>query len=300
MGNCYNYINQEFGTTKFISGTTCDGTPTSTNLTYGDSICLSSIDPTIACNNFYISESCVSCFNYVATKLPTFLLMSPIAWTDCQGVSQSQDLYNPAMNPGELETISFCGREGSLVYNVNEISVTISGACVTPTPTPTITTTPTMTPSSTVGTTPPPTSTPTQTPTRTQGATPTPTRTQAATPTPTASPTPTFGSTPNPTPTPTSTPPCSTFVYTHGAILFTCSDYCNTNYNISTQDCASQGYFSLTIGDFIYGYAGQSGYLAYSNVSTDTTSGPFRIADIDGSGEILGIYVCTGGSCVPL
>jgi Fur family ferric uptake transcriptional regulator len=25
-----------------------------------------------------------------------------------------------------------------------------------------------------------------------------------------------------------------------------------------------------------------------------------RIADIDGSGEILGIYVCSGGSCIPL
>jgi hypothetical protein len=80
----------------------------------------------------------------------------------------------------------------------------------------------------------------------------------------------------------------------------TCSDYCNTNYLIQTTDCASENYAGLTIGDFIYGYAGQSGFLAYSNVSTDTNTGPFRIADLDGSGEILGIYVCSGGSCIPL
>jgi hypothetical protein len=69
---------------------------------------------------------------------------------------------------------------------------------------------------------------------------------------------------------------------------------------IQTTDCASETYFNLSIGDFIYGYSGQAGYLAYSNVSTDTNTGPFRIADIDGTGEILGIYVCSGGSCIPL
>ena len=98
----------------------------------------------------------------------------------------------------------------------------------------------------------------------------------------------------------TSTTLCPATIYTHGAIRFTCSDFCNTNYNIHTTNCASANYASLTIGDFIYGYSGQAGYLAYSNVSTDTNTGPFRIADIDGSGEILGIYVCSGGSCVPL
>lgn len=296
MPNCYLYINQEPGTSKYISGTTCDGTATSVNLSYGDSICLSTIDPTIACNNFYISESCVSCFNYVATKLPTFLLVDSIYWQDCSGNFQFQDLYNPAMNPGEIETISFCGREGSLVYNDTQISVTISGACVTPTPTSTVTQTPTQTPTSTIGTTPPVTPTPSITPTKTQ----TPTIPLSATPTATQTPTATVGTTPSPSSTPTPTPNCPQTIYTHGAILFTCSDYCNNNYNIATEDCASQSYFSLTIGDFIYGYSGQAGYLAYSNVSTDTTSGPYRIADIDGTGEILGIYVCSGGSCVPL
>jgi hypothetical protein len=112
-------------------------------------------------------------------------------------------------------------------------------------------------------------------------------------------PTPTTTTTPTNTPTVTPTRPCNT-IFTHGAIRFTCGDYCNTNYLIQTTDCASEPYGALSIGDFIYGYAGQSGYLAYSNVSTDTATGPFRIADIDGTGEILGIYVCNAGSCIPL
>jgi hypothetical protein len=102
------------------------------------------------------------------------------------------------------------------------------------------------------------------------------------------------------TPTPSTTPPCTNTIFTHGALRNTCSDFCTTNYLIGTTDCASETYFNLSIGDFIYGYSGQSGYLAYSNVSTDTNTGPFRIADIDGTGEILGIYVCSGGSCIPL
>ncbi len=151
----------------------------------------------------------------------------------------------------------------------------------TPTPTSTITSTPQVT------STPTPTTTPqiTSTPTSTANTTPTPTGTQPVTPTITSSPTPTES--------------CPNTIYTHGSILGTCSDYCNNNYNITVQDCSSQPYSTLTIGDFIYGYSGQSGYLAYSNVSTDTSTGPFLIADIDGSGEILGIYVCSGGSCIP-
>jgi hypothetical protein len=151
----------------------------------------------------------------------------------------------------------------------------------TPTPSTTLTLTPQLT------STPTPTSTPqiTSTPTSTANTTPTPTGTQPVTPTITASPTPTES--------------CPNTIYTHGSILGTCSDYCNNNYNITVQDCSSQPYATLSIGDFIYGYSGQSGYLAYSNVSTDTTTGPFLIADLDGSGEILGIYVCSGGSCIP-
>lgn len=143
--------------------------------------------------------------------------------------------------------------------------------------------------------TPTPSATPTLTPTISSTPTSTPTSTPDLSPT-SLTPTPTQTI----TQTPSSTPPCPNTIYTHGAVRATCSDFCNENYLIQTEDCASQTYAGLTIGDFIYGYAGQSGYIAYSNVSTDTNTGPFRIADIDGSGEILGIYVCSGGSCIPL
>lgn len=131
-------------------------------------------------------------------------------------------------------------------------------------------------------------------------STTTTTTTAAPTTTTTTTQAPTTTTTTGGTTTTTTTTNCPATIYTHGAVRFTCSDFCNTNYLIQTTDCASQSYGALTIGDFIYGYSGQSGYIAYSNVSTDTNTGPFRIADIDGSGEILGIYVCSGGSCVPL
>lgn len=183
---------------------------------------------------------------------------------------------------------------GDILYSTN---------CITPTQTrtPTQTATPTNTPSQTSTL---PIITPSNTPTLTQTNTPTNTNTPTMTNTPTStiqvSPTNTPTNTETPTTTPTPTGNCPATIYTHGAIRGTCSDYCNTNYLIQTTNCASQSYAGLTIGDFIYGYPGQSGYLAYSNVSTDTNTGPFRIADIDGTGEILGIYVCSGGSCIPL
>jgi hypothetical protein len=167
----------------------------------------------------------------------------------------------------------------------------------TPTPSVTVGLTPTATPQST--TTPTITSTPTRTSTPTPTSTPQVTSTPTSTPQVTSTPTSTIPATPSITSSPTPTESCPNTVYTHGALRGTCSDYCNNNYNITVQDCSSEPYSTLTIGDFIYGYSGQSGFLAYSNVSTDTTTGPFLIADLDGSGEILGIYVCSGGSCIP-
>jgi hypothetical protein len=119
------------------------------------------------------------------------------------------------------------------------------------------------------------------------------------TPTPTPTPSVTIGLTPTPTPSLTPSPTLST-IYTHGAVLGTCSDYCNTNYNITTLTNADSGYFDLNIGDTIYGQGGVAGFVAYSNISTDTTTGPFRIAEIDATGQIIGLYECSGGSCVPL
>ena len=188
----------------------------------------------------------------------------------------------------------------------------------TPTPTPTNTNTPTNTqtptPTQTIGLTPTPTPTTTQTstPTSTIGATPTNTPTNTSTPTNTQTPTSTIGSTPTNTPTNTNTPsitptntptPSSTSlpqIFTHGTVLGTCSNFCNANYNIDTSTGADATYLLLTIGDTIYGQGGNAGFVAYSNVSTDTTTGPFRIAEIDSSGVITGIFVCNAGVCDPL
>jgi hypothetical protein len=147
----------------------------------------------------------------------------------------------------------------------------------TPTPTPTNTSTPTQTP--------------TQTPTRT--GTPTQTPTQTQTPTGTSS-----GTTPTPTPTPTQT--LGIEIFTHGTVLATCSDFCNANYQINVSTSATANYATLTFGDTIFGQGGVAGFVAYAATSTDTSTGTFRIAEIDSSGEIIDILVCSGGSCVPL
>ena len=147
---------------------------------------------------------------------------------------------------------------------------------VTPTPTPTQTRTPTPTGTAT---------TPTPTPTRTGTPTPTPTTTSPAT---------------TPTTTPTPTPTTAVQIFTHSSVLATCSNYCTANYNITTSTSATASYAALTIGDTIFGQGGVAGFVAYSNVSTDTTTGPYKIAEINSSGVILGLYVCNGSVCDPL
>ena len=131
------------------------------------------------------------------------------------------------------------------------------------TPTPTQTSTPPSTPASTPASTPP--------------VTPTNTRTQ--------------------TPTPSVTPQFT--IYTHGTVIGSCSDYCITNYNIATLTSSSANYASLTVGSEIYGQGGLTGYVAYSDTITDTTTGPFKIAEINSSGEVIGIFFCAGGTCEP-
>jgi hypothetical protein len=160
---------------------------------------------------------------------------------------------------------------GGEVFQVGtDGSMSVFGTC--PSPTPTQTSTPTNTPTVSVSSTP--ASTPNSTPTNT----PTNTRTQ--------------------TPTPSVTPQQT--IYTHGTVLGTCSNYCNTNYNITTLTTADGNYTSLTIGDTIYGQSGVAGFVAYSNVSTDTTTGPFKIAEINTSGVVTGLFECIGGSCSPI
>ena len=94
--------------------------------------------------------------------------------------------------------------------------------------------------------------------------------------------------------------PTLSTIYTHGAVLATCSDYCTINYNIGTLTTSSANYTSLSIDDYIYGQGGVAGFVAYSDVSTDTSTGPFKIAEIDTTGKVISILECVSGSCVIL
>jgi hypothetical protein len=112
------------------------------------------------------------------------------------------------------------------------------------------------------------------------------------TPTPTATATPTSTPTPTPTVTPLQT------IFTHGAVRANCSDYCTTNYNVTTLTTSSANYLSLGDGSIIYGISG-SGFIAYSDEPTNTAAaGTFKIAEIDSSGVVLSVSVCVSGVCV--
>ena len=163
--------------------------------------------------------------------------------------------------------------------------LTISVSCDSPG----VTSTPTQTPTQT--------STPTPTPTS-GGATPTPTPTNTTTPTQTPTQTSTIATTPTQTPTPSPTPAIE--IFTHGTVLATCSLFCNANYQIDVSTPADANFATLSIGDTIYNQGGVAGFVAYAATSTDTATGVFRIAEIDSSGVILGIYICLAGVCDPL
>jgi hypothetical protein len=112
------------------------------------------------------------------------------------------------------------------------------------------------------------------------------------TPTPTATATPTSTPTPTPTVTPLQT------IFTHGAVRANCSDYCTTNYEVTTLTTSSANYLSLGDGSIIYGISG-SGFIAYSDEPTNTAAaGTFKIAEIDSSGVVLSVLVCVSGVCV--
>jgi hypothetical protein len=262
--SCITYINNDpNGVPVTVSGTTCGGVIGNFIVNPGQAICMDNDFEIITCGNADIGAQC----------------LPPVT---------------PSNTPSNTPTPSVTAQVTSTPTNTptNTLTPTPSVTIgLTPTGTPVETSTPT--PTSTITSTPQVTQTPTKT------STPQVTSTPTSTPQVTSTPTSTIPATPSITSSPTPTESCPNTSYTHGAILGTCSDYCNNVYNITVQDCSSEPYSSLTIGDFIYGYSGQSGYLAYSNQPTDTSTGPYLIADIDGSGEILGIYVCSGGSCIP-
>jgi hypothetical protein len=132
--------------------------------------------------------------------------------------------------------------------------------------------------------------------TSTVGPTPTPTPTLTPTPT-TTGPTPTPTLTPTLTPTPTATSSFPQTIFVSG-IQAVCGTFCGGNYLINTSIGADNVYLSLSLGDNVDLYV--AGFYAYSSANTDTTTGPFRIMEIDALGVVQDILVCSGASCVPL
>lgn len=131
--------------------------------------------------------------------------------------------------------------------------------------------------------------------TSTVGPTPTPTLTPTLTPSPTPSVSPT--ATPAITPTPTATSSFPQTIYVSG-IQAICATFCGGNYLINTSIGADNTYLTLSIGDNVD--LGVAGFYAYSSANTDTTTGPFRIMEIDALGVVQDILVCSGASCVSL
>jgi hypothetical protein len=99
--------------------------------------------------------------------------------------------------------------------------------------------------------------------------------------------------------TPTPTPTQLFIIYTHGTVIPTCDDFCNANYQIDVSTPADDTFDALQVGDTIYNQGGVAGFVAYAATSTETSTGVFRIATINTSGQITGISICVGGVCSP-
>jgi len=79
----------------------------------------------------------------------------------------------------------------------------------------------------------------------------------------------------------------------------TCSDFCDgTNYLINSyvDTYPNRTYATLTFGDVIGG-SNVDGFYAYAATSTDTATGTYRIMELV-SNTVVGIYQCSGTSCV--
>lgn len=124
--------------------------------------------------------------------------------------------------------------------------------------------------------------------------TPTPTSTPTQTQTPTPTLTPTQTRTPTPTPTPTQDS-ISNSIYI-SSVSNTCGDFCTTKYTITQLRTATDNYDNIGSGDFISGIT-TAGFYAISNIFTDTEDGPFKVVETDSNGEVLGVFVCSGGTC---
>ena len=234
--SCNIYIhNDPFGGTKYISGTTCDGTVAYYNLTIGQSVCMDDSKPIINLNNLQLSGSCFpvtptpsttplencyfSAFTYTTT--PYQCPNDGLTYYDTYGkftlyatnngviTSQHPDLTFTLSNGSEYQTVTILSGEEfvEFVYPKINFFYTDSGCVSTTYPdwfiyTPPVTNCLLFTPTPTVT----PTTTPTQTPTTTLTSTPTNTNTPTSTTTPTNTSTPTNTTTPTITPTNTTTP----------------------------------------------------------------------------------------------
>lgn len=79
----------------------------------------------------------------------------------------------------------------------------------------------------------------------------------------------------------------------------TCTDFCDgtnwmINVNVDTYPSRTS-LAAVTIGDVIGGN-NTDGFYAYSDVSTDTDTGPFRIMELVNN-QVVSIYTCDGPSC---
>ena len=377
--SCITYLHNDplDSGTKFISGTTCNDSVTSYNLSFGQSACMEAEQPLVICDGLTISGSCFTPSQWATsiklfecnygqpfvglpltgwtvehsgityTGLTQYLIPQAATWCNipvqepfigasyifnlttlsngwelcnqsvapfnvywdsfeviltsyigrtCYTINECTQEYNATINyylngvlqVSNSETVAFteflvsinpsCPPAYTMENQVMMFIVDVIGTSPTPTPTSTVGTTPTQTPTNT--------STPTQTPTNTTTPTQTPTQTS------------TIATTPTQTPTPSPTP--SIEIFTHGTVLATCSLFCNANYQIDVSTPADANFATLSIGDTIYNQGGVAGFVAYAATSTDTATGVFRIAEIDSSGVILGIYICLAGVCDPL
>lgn len=240
--SCNFYVhNDTSGGSKYISGTTCDGTVAFYYLNYGNSVCMDNTKPLINLNGLVISGSCLPVTPTPSTTPYEYCYVSGVTYEtkefqcpndgliyyDVYGIlrltstiSGAIDTDQPTLvftltNGTDYATVSIPNGQSytEFVYPKVNFEYTSTGCTQVNHPdwyvyTPPVTQcyfvtpTPTVTPTTTPTQTPTNTKTPTQTPTNTQ----TPTQTSTSTQTPTQTPTTTTTLTSTPTETPTNTP----------------------------------------------------------------------------------------------
>ena len=96
-------------------------------------------------------------------------------------------------------------------------------------------------------------------------------------------------------------PPATEYIYL-STVQSDCSAFCNgTNYTIVTQKTTVQNhnFIDVTLGDDIFGSVIIDGYYAYAAYVTDTSTGVYRIMQVVDN-QVINIFICDNGNCVPL